>query len=35
MLRINGRLRKVRGAYGHCSYDMQNCCKDKKSISKK
>jgi hypothetical protein len=28
-------LRKVRGAYGHCSYDMQNCCKDKKSISKK
>lgn len=21
-------LRKVRGAWGHCSYDMQNCCKD-------
>lgn len=28
-------LRKVRGAWGHCSYDMQNCCKDKKSISNK
>ena len=28
-------LRKVRGAWGHCSYDMQNCCKDKKTISKK
>ena len=27
-------LRKVRGPYGHCSYDIQNCCKDKKSISK-
>ena len=27
-------LRKVRGAWGHCSYDMQNCCKDKKSINK-
>lgn len=25
-------LRKVRGPYGHCSYDMQNCCKDKKNI---
>ena len=30
-----GRFRKVRGAYGHCSYDMENCCKDKKSIRKK
>ena len=28
-------LRKVRGAYGHCSYDMENCCKDKKTISNK
>jgi len=27
-------LRKVRGPYGHCSYDMQNCCKDKKTIKK-
>ena len=25
-------LKKVRGPYGHCSYDMQNCCKDKKTI---
>lgn len=29
----NGKtLRKVRGTYGHCSYDMDNCCKDKKTI---
>ena len=27
-------LRKVRGNWGHCSYDMQNCCKDKKTIIK-
>ena len=27
-------LRKVRGPYSHCSYDMQNCCKDKKTIVK-
>ena len=27
-------LRKVRGPYPHCSYDMENCCKDKKNIIK-
>ena len=27
-----GKLRKVRGPWPHCSYDMQNCCKDKKTI---
>ena len=27
-------LRKVRGNWGHCSYDMENCCKDKKTIYK-
>ena len=31
-IKTKGRLRKVRGAWGHCSYDMQNCCKDKKTI---
>ena len=25
-------LRKVKGKWGHCSYDMMNCCKDKKTI---
>ena len=34
-VKTKGRFRKVRGAYGHCSYDMQNCCKDKKNISNK
>ena len=29
-----GKLRKVRGSWGHCSYDMGNCCKDKKTIQK-
>ena len=29
-----GKLRKVRGSWGHCSYDMENCCKDKKTIVK-
>ena len=28
------RLKKVRGPYSHCSYDMDNCCKDKKTIVK-
>ena len=27
-----GSLRKVRGPWTHCSYDMANCCKDKKTI---
>ena len=27
-------LKKVRGSYSHCSYDMDNCCKDKKTIVK-
>jgi hypothetical protein len=27
-------LRKVRGPYSHCSYDSDNCCKDKKTIIK-
>ena len=27
-------LRKVRGPWSHCSYDMENCCKDKKTIVK-
>jgi len=29
-----GSLRKVRGPWTHCSYDMTNCCKDKKTIVK-
>ena len=31
-IKTKGRLRKVRGAWGHCSYDMQNGGKDKKTI---
>ena len=27
-------LRKVKGPFSHCSYDMDNCCKDKKTIVK-
>ena len=27
-------LRRVRGPYQHCSYDSDNCCKDKKTIVK-
>ena len=27
-------LRRVRGPYPHCSYDSDNCCKDKKTIVK-
>ena len=27
-------LRKVKGPYEHCSYGMENCCKDKKTIVK-
>ena len=30
----SGQLRKLRGPWGHCSYDMANCCKDKKTIEK-
>lgn len=30
----SGQLRKLRGPWGHCSYDMANCCKDKKTINK-
>lgn len=30
----SGQLRKLRGPWGHCSYDMTNCCKDKKTIEK-
>lgn len=28
------RLKKVKGPFSHCSYDMTNCCKDKKTIVK-
>ena len=31
----SGRLRKIRGPWGHYSYDMSNCCKDKKTIRNK
>ena len=31
----DGILRKVRGPYSSCSYEMDNCCKDKKTIVKK
>ena len=34
-IKKNGKLRKVRGPYGHCSYDSLNCCKDKKTIKNK
>ena len=27
-------LRRVKGPYSHCSYDSDNCCKDKKTIYK-
>ena len=27
-------LRRVKGPYSHCSYDSNNCCKDKKTIVK-
>ena len=27
-------IRKVKGPYEHCSYDSDNCCKDKKNIIK-
>ena len=29
-----GKLRRVKGPWGHCSYDMSNCCKDNKTIVK-
>ena len=28
-IKNNKGLRKVRGPFSHCSYDMQNCCKKK------
>ena len=31
-IKKNGKLFKIRGQWPHCSYDMDNCCKDKKSI---
>jgi hypothetical protein len=33
-VKSGSNLRKVRGNWGHCSYDMENCCKDKKTIVK-
>ena len=27
-------LRRVKGPWPHCSYDMEDCCKDKKTIVK-
>ena len=33
-IKQNGRLYKVRGPWRHCSYDMSNCCSDKKTIVK-
>ena len=34
-VKVKGKLYKVRGSYNHCSYEMDNCCKDKKTIVKK
>jgi len=31
-IKKNGKLFKIRGQWPHCSYDTDNCCKDKKSI---
>mgnify|MGYP001280225581 CR=1 FL=1 len=31
-VKTNKTLRKVRGPWPHCSYDMSDCCKDKKII---
>ena len=31
-IKKNGKLFKIRGQWPHCSYDMDNCCKDKKTI---
>ena len=31
-IKQNNKYFKVRGSYGHCAYDMTNCCKDKKTI---
>ena len=33
-IKENNKYFKVRGSYGHCAYDMTNCCKDKKTIIK-
>ena len=33
-IKQNNKYFKVRGSYGHCAYDMTNCCKDKKTIIK-
>ena len=34
-VKVKEKLYKVRGSYSHCSYEMDNCCKDKKTIVKK
>jgi hypothetical protein len=34
-IKKNGKLFKIRGDWNHCSYNMDNCCKDKKTIVKK
>jgi len=33
-VKVKGKLYKVKGSYSHCSYEMDNCCKDKKTIVK-
>ena len=33
-VKSNNSLKIVRGPWSHCSYDMDNCCKDKKTIVK-
>jgi len=33
-IKRKGKLYKVKGPYGSCSYGMDNCCKDKKTIVK-
>jgi len=34
-IKQNNKYFKVRGSYGHCAYDMTNCCKDKKKSKTK
>ena len=33
-VKSNKTIRRVKGPYEHCSYDSDNCCKDKKTIVK-
>ena len=33
-VKVGKTLRKVKGPWPHCSYDMSNCCKDNKTIVK-